>query len=65
MKRNKPLTDDERNTLRALEASYARRVKELEQLRESGNIKFQHALIRREEIFKLGRQINILKNREK
>lgn len=65
MKRNKPLTDDERNTLRALEASYARRVKELEQQRESGNIKFQHALIQREEIFKLGRQINILKNREK
>lgn len=65
MRKNKPLSDDERRTLAALEISYRRRVEELEELRSQGNIKFQHGLILREQIFKLGRQINILKNRDK
>ena len=59
-----PLTEDEVRTLAALEASYATRVKELEELRSQGNVKFQHGLILREQIFRLGRQIQQLKQRE-
>lgn len=63
-RRLKPLTEEEKTTLAALEHSYRRRVEELEQQRSEGNIKFQHALILREQIFRLGRQIQQLKQRE-
>lgn len=65
MKKIKPsklFTEDDQRLLTALESSWENRRRELNDLYQQG-VKWQHALIKREELFRIGRQISKLKHK--